>query len=131
MKVRLRVDSQENSIRLKVPRDAQIAVTSSYVHDGGAVYPTSMRAIRLRVDGGESRIRLKAPCDAQIAVMSSYVHGGGAVYPVYAGDYEADARFSPQTFPTAMRTMVHDFEVHAINYTEAPNEYGVTVTIGG
>jgi hypothetical protein len=128
MKVRLRVDSQEDSIRLKVPCDAQIAVKSSAVYP---VYPTSMRAIRLRVDGSESRIRLKAPCDAQIAVMSSYVHGGGAVYPVYAGDYEADARFSPQTFPTAMRTMVHDFEVHAINYTEAPNEYGVTVTIGG
>lgn len=87
--------------------------------------------IRLRVDSQESRIRLKVPRDAQIAVTSSYVHGGGTVYPVYEGEYEADARFEPQTFPTAMRTMVHDFEVHAINYTEAQNEYGVTVTIGG
>ena len=49
----------------------------------------------------------------------------------YAGDYEARALFSEQTFPTALKTMQQDFAVHAINYTEAPNDYGVTVTIGG
>lgn len=49
----------------------------------------------------------------------------------YAGPYEADALFREQTFATAAKLMVHDFSVHAINYTEAPNDSGVTVTIGG
>lgn len=133
MKIRLRADDLGGGIRLKAGGDATLSVKAEYVSGGTVypVYPTDMSAIRLRVDGRENRIRLKAPCDAQIAVTSSYVRGGGTVYPVYGGDYEADARFSPQTFPTAMRTMVRDFEVHAINYTEAQNEYGVTVTIGG
>ena len=87
--------------------------------------------IRLRVDDLGSRIRLKVPRDATIAVSSSYVSGGGSVYPVYEGDYEADARFTEQVFPTALRTMAYDFAVHAINYTEAPNGSGITLTIGG
>ena len=49
----------------------------------------------------------------------------------YTGAYEAQARFTEQVFPTAMKTMQDDFSVHAINYTEAPNEYGTTLTIGG
>ena len=49
----------------------------------------------------------------------------------YTGAYEAQARFAEQVFPTAMKTMRDDFAVHAINYTEAPNESGITVTIGG
>lgn len=53
------------------------------------------------------------------------------VFPEYAGPYEADALFSGQTFPTQAKTMARDFTVNAINYTEAPNEYGTTVTIGG
>lgn len=49
----------------------------------------------------------------------------------YAGPYEADALFREQTFATAAKLMERDFSVHAINYTEAPNDSGVTVTIGG
>ena len=51
--------------------------------------------------------------------------------PPYEGAYEADALFREQLFPTANKRMLQDFTVHAINYTEAPNEYGTTVTIGG
>ena len=39
MKIRLRVDDLGSRIRLKVPRDASIAVSSSYVSGGGSVYP--------------------------------------------------------------------------------------------
>lgn len=49
----------------------------------------------------------------------------------YAGPYEADAIFSEQVFATQAKLMTRDFNVHAINYTEAPNDSGVTVTIGG
>lgn len=49
----------------------------------------------------------------------------------YTGAYEADALFSTQVFPTAQKTMRSDFTVNAINYTEAPNETGITLTIGG
>ncbi len=49
----------------------------------------------------------------------------------YMGPYEADALFSRQVFPTSQKAMREDFTVRAINYTEAPNESGVTVTIGG
>ena len=49
----------------------------------------------------------------------------------YTGSYEAGARFSEQVFPTRTKTMADDFTVHAINYTEAPNESGITLTIGG
>ena len=52
-------------------------------------------------------------------------------YPGYSGAYEADALFSEQVFATSHRVMMDDFTVHAINYTEAPNQYGTTVTIGG
>lgn len=49
----------------------------------------------------------------------------------YTGAYEADALFREQVFPTRTKTMANDFTVHAINYTEAPNETGITLTIGG
>lgn len=49
----------------------------------------------------------------------------------YEGAYEANALFSQQVFLTKNKRMVDDFTVHAINYTEAPNESGMTVTIGG
>ena len=49
----------------------------------------------------------------------------------YEGSYSADARFTEQVFPTSQKTMLDDFTVHAINYTEAPNDYGTTLTIGG
>lgn len=52
-------------------------------------------------------------------------------YAAYGGPYEADARFSEQTFDTSQKLMRADFTVHAINYTEAPNDTGITVTIGG
>lgn len=60
-----------------------------------------------------------------------YIPMQSSEYPYYEGDYEADALFSEQTFATAHKSMRHDFTVHAINYTEAPNDYGTTVTIGG
>ena len=49
----------------------------------------------------------------------------------YTGAYEADALFTEQVFPTRNKRMTDDFTVHAINYTEAPNDWGTTVTIGG
>lgn len=49
----------------------------------------------------------------------------------YEGPYDASALFSAQTFATARKLMRSDFSVRAINYTEAPNAYGTTVTIGG
>lgn len=52
-------------------------------------------------------------------------------YDHYEGPYESEALFSEQTFATANKAMRQNFTVHAINYTEAPNDYGVTVTIGG
>lgn len=60
---------------------------------------------------------------------------GGEIYsvetPPYEGAYEANALFSEQLFYTKNKRMLENFAVHAINYTEAPNEYGTTVTIGG
>ena len=52
-------------------------------------------------------------------------------YPSYSGAYEANALFREQVFQTNERVMQDDYTVHAINYTEAPNDYGTTVTIGG
>lgn len=51
--------------------------------------------------------------------------------PDYEGPYEADALFTEQVFGTEDKVMTDDFTVRAINYTEAPNGTGVTVTIGG
>lgn len=67
------------------------------------------------------------------SVSGKVVAGGDAVMPPsFDGPYEADARFTAQTIPTRMRYMERDFEVHAINYTAAPNDGGgVTITIGG
>lgn len=71
-------------------------------------------------------------------VASSHSFTPGQYIPVVSGDvqpyrgpYEADALFSEQVFATQAKLMTADFAVHAINYTEAPNESGVTVTIGG
>lgn len=63
-----------------------------------------------------------------VTVTSGIIGGGGVPY---TGPYEANPHFYEQAFPTAQKTMRHDFQVHAINYTEAPNDYGTTVTIGG
>lgn len=60
-----------------------------------------------------------------------YVPTKAADIEQYEGPYEASALFSSQVFGTAEKMMREDFTVHAINYTEAPNESGVTVTIGG
>lgn len=60
--------------------------------------------------------------------IGTIVAGGVGVYD---GSYEADALFSSQTFRTARKVMRENFLVHAINYTEAPNDFGTTVTIGG
>lgn len=49
----------------------------------------------------------------------------------YDGPYVARALFQSQSFDTAQKLMRDNFAVRAINYTEAPNESGVTVTIGG
>lgn len=49
----------------------------------------------------------------------------------YDGPYEAFPRFSEQEFETGEKFMHEDFTVHAIKYTEAPNDSGITVTIGG
>lgn len=86
----------------------------------------------VRVEVVESRVDVDI-LDASIVSydQSEYVPMQTAQYPEYEGDYEADALFSEQTFATARKSMRQDFTVHAINYTEAPNDYGTTVTIGG
>ena len=69
--------------------------------------------------------------------ISSLVAIGGTVTstsPVaetYIGPYEAPALFEPQVYGTAGFLMAEDFKVAAINYTEAPNEDGITATTGG
>ncbi len=60
-----------------------------------------------------------------------YVEVRASILDEYGGPYEADALFSEQVFGTADKYMTDDFTVHAINYTEAPNEWGKTLTIGG
>lgn len=62
-----------------------------------------------------------------VGVVSGLLSGGVP----YEGAYEADALFREQVFATRSKTMRDDFTVHAINYTEAPNDSGITVTIGG
>lgn len=64
----------------------------------------------------------------EVTVTSGIIGGGGVPY---TGAYEADPHFYEQVFATAQKTMRQDFQVHAINCTEAPNDYGTTVTIGG
>ena len=69
-----------------------------------------------------------------VAMVSGEVVAGGDIVmpPSFDGPYEANARFVAQTIPTRMRYMEQDFEIHAINYTEAPNDGGgFTITIGG
>ena len=85
--------------------------------------------VRLTVDdAGEVLLTLGNSGDVQLDVDVPYIGGG---LPPYDGSYEADALFSEQVFATKNKSMTDDFTVHAINSTEAPNDYGVTVTIGG
>lgn len=78
-------------------------------------------AYELEVSGGS---RIDFDSGEYIAVHSTE-------YPDYEGPYEAFPRFSEQGFETSERVMHDDFTVHAIKYTEAPNDSGITVTIGG
>ena len=88
-----------------------------------------MNEIALHV-GESPRATLHVQTDTQKTLCI-----GGLLYgtnmPEYEGSYEANALFSEQVFDTEQKVMTQDFTVHAINYTEAPNSYGVTVTIGG
>lgn len=90
---------------------------------------------RSKLDGLATTIAAKsgATLPLTIAQMDAAVDGivVNSDADTYAGPYEADALFSEQTFATAAKVMARDFSVHAINYTEAPNDSGVTVTIGG
>ena len=79
----------------------------------------------------------REPYEHDVAVVEprvwssdEYIPVGGDK-PLYDGPYEASALFTAQSFGTADKLMRKDFAVRAINYTEAPNEYGTTVTIGG
>lgn len=81
-------------------------------------------------------ITLRAPITGGIApkgaLTGTVSAAQGVRYPEYEGSYEADALFREQTFATQAKLMVRDFSVHAINYTEAPNDAGgITLTIGG
>lgn len=60
-----------------------------------------------------------------------YIPMIGTDAPEYEGAYEVDARFYEQVIPTANKLLRDDMTFHAINYTEAPNDTGITVTIGG
>lgn len=62
---------------------------------------------------------------------TEYIRMRGGPAEDYEGPYEATPMFTRQTFQTAKKLMTDNFAVRAINYTEAPNEYGTTVTIGG
>lgn len=77
----------------------------------------------------------EASYSGSISVSDSGTIVGTVAMPVaekpYTGSYEADALFVEQVFHTKSRSMTDDFTVHAINYTEAPNDWGTTVTIGG
>lgn len=94
---------------------------------GGAIAVPRVRSCTLEVVGGVGG-RLSG-CGSLSGILS--VPRGGSEYPSYMGAYEADALFSEQVFPTAQTVMRDDFRVHGINYTQAPNGSGVTVTIGG
>ena len=101
---------------------------------GGLVSSTSING-EMTASRVEGRI-FAASVSGTLSIASltgEVVSGGDAVMPpTYLGPYEVDARFSAQTIPTKMKYMERDFEVRAINYTEAPNDGGgFTVTIGG
>ena len=64
------------------------------------------------------------------------INNGSVIYgkpsaATYPGPYNAPALFEPQLFETKGFLMGDNFRVAAINYTEAQNEDGITVTIGG
>lgn len=63
----------------------------------------------------------------QVDVASGILSGGGMPY---MGEYEAIPSWEQQVFPTAGRTMRHDFEVDGILKLEVDNEAGgLTLTI--
>lgn len=85
--------------------------------------------ITLHVEPDEdATLHLDETADLALTMSEQFVIGGGIPY---TGAYEADALFREQVFDTKYKKMTDDFTVHAINYTEAPNAYGTTVTIGG
>lgn len=108
---------------------------------------TSDTGLRLEVsDNHHSLVRLGEPIkltplkdapkltpqdDSHTWKAGEYIRVTDSELPDYTGAYEADARFTAQTFPTSQKVMRDDFTVKAINYTEAPNGSGITVTIGG
>ena len=79
----------------------------------------------------EDRYALDVGCNDVALDLAQSVEMHVNDWPYYEGPYEADPRFIAQTFATERTQMLGDFRVNAINYTEAPNEYGTTVTIGG
>lgn len=87
--------------------------------------------IRLRVDG-DAAIALRLDEDVGVGFAhDEYIRYLTSDMPDYEGAYSVTPRFSSQTLATTNRVMRDDVTVHAINYTEAPNDCGVTVTIGG
>lgn len=91
------------------------------LEDGCAVRFEFPEQTSMMFDVGASRVPLMFD-------IGTIVESGVSVYD---GSYEADALFTSQTFRTARKVMRDNFLVHAINYTEAPNDFGTTVTIGG
>ena len=102
----------------------------------------STTPISLVIDWGPSITMAvdDAPVPLALSVGGGVSLGGvsvGTPYPVYVGGdpyegaYVADALFTAQVFPTNGKNMRDDFTVNAINYTEALNDSGITVTIGG
>lgn len=80
----------------------------------------------------EERRQYDAPSQLSVEWGSGeYVPMSATDAEEYGGPYVASALFSEQRFDTARKLMRSDFAVRAINYTEAPNQYGTTVTIGG
>ena len=67
----------------------------------------------------------------QEGLGSIVIEGAMGSAAIYGGPYAADALFRNQVFATNEKLMRDDFTVRAINYTEAQNATGITVTIGG
>lgn len=88
----------------------------------------NVRERRQQAQAGQQAQAVDAAAEGWSVGVTSSVSVGGEPYE---GEYEASARFSDQTFPTMRKTMAQDFKVRAINYTEAPNDSGTTVVIGG
>ena len=79
----------------------------------------------------DNDISLSGNISSVATIQDGSVIYGKPVAATYKGPYQAPALFQEQSYETKGLLMKDDFKVAAINYTEAQNEDGITVTIGG